>query len=80
MTALFRFSLILSIFQDRSIQILFIYQKINIFHLLPKIMKNDPNFNLILSSEINVGAKHKFFTLASNNLKAISANQGNYVD
>ena len=36
------------------------------------------NFNRILSVEITVGANCKFFTLAWNGLKAISANQDNH--
>ena len=44
------------------------------FHLLPKLCKINPNFNLILSNEITVGANRKFFTLTQNSFKAIAAN------
>ena len=51
-----------------------------IFHFLPKLCKINPNFNLVLSIEINVGANRKFFTLTRNGLKAINANQRNQVE
>ena len=68
--------IIFSIIQEWSIQILFhsiLRVKIcNIFHLLSKSCKINPNFNLILSNEITVGANRKFFTLTRNGLKAIA--------
>ena len=45
----------------------------------PKVFTFTPNFNLISSNEITLGANHKFFTLTLNDLKAIAENQGNYV-
>ena len=49
-------------------------------HLSPKLYKTTPNFKLILINEVTVAANHKFFTLKSNGLKAIAANQGNHVE
>ena len=48
-------------------------------HLSPKLCKTTPNFKLILINKVTVAANHKFFTLKSNGLKAIAANQGNHV-
>ena len=45
---------------------------------IAKIMHITPNFNLILSNEVTVGANRKFFTLSLNGLKAIAANQSNH--
>ena len=39
-----------------------------------------PNFNLILSNKITVGANHKSLLLAPNGLKVILANQDNPVE
>ena len=41
-------------------------------------MQNNPNFYLISSNEVTVGANRKFFTLSLNGLKAIPANKSNY--
>ena len=49
-----------------------------IFHLFAKLCKITPNFYLILSNEVTVGANRKFFTLSLNGLKAIPANKSNY--
>ena len=54
-------------------------KKCNNIHLLPKLCKITPNFNLTLSNEIIVGANHKFSTLTLNGLKAITASQGSNV-
>ena len=48
------------------------------FHLFAKLCKITPNFYLILSNEVTVGANRKFFTLSLNGLKAIPANKSNY--
>ena len=48
------------------------------FHLFAKLCKITPNFYLILSNEVTVGANRKFFTLSLNGLKAIAANQSNH--
>ena len=42
--------------------------------MFAKLGKITPNFYLISSNEVTVGANHKFFTLALNGLKAIAAN------
>ena len=55
-------------------------RKCNILHLLPKLCKITPNFNLILSNEITAGANQKFLTLTLNGLKAIAAIQENNVE
>ena len=55
-------------------------RKCNILHLLSKLCKITPNFNLILSNEIAAGANRKFFILTLNGLKAIAAIQGNNVE
>ena len=52
-------------------------RKCNILHLLSKLCKITPNFNLVLSNEIAAGANRKFFTLSLNGFKAIAANQSN---
>ena len=39
--------------------LLFTNKKCNIFHSLSKLCKINPNFNLILSNEITIGANHK---------------------
>ena len=49
-----------------------------IFHLFAKLCKITPNFYLISSNEVTVGANRKFFTLSLNGLKAIPANKSNY--
>ena len=49
-------------------------------HLLPKLCKIIPNFDLILSNEVTVGANHKFSTLTLNGLKVIAPNQGNHTE
>ena len=70
--------------QEISIQILFSSlftdKKCNISHFLPKLCKINPNFELISSNGIIVGANRKFFTLTLNGLKAIAANQRNHVE
>ena len=49
------------------------------FHLFAKLCKITPNFYLILSNEVTVGA-NTFFTLKLNGLRAIAANQGIHVE
>ena len=51
-----------------------------IYHLFAKLCKTTPNFYLILSNEVTVGANRKFFTLTQNDLKVINANQRNQVE
>ena len=48
------------------------------FSFICKSCKITPNFKLISSIEVTVGANHKFFTLTLNCLKAIPANKSNY--
>ena len=48
------------------------------FHLFAKLPKMIPNFYLILSNEVTVGANLKFFALSLYGLKAIPANKSNY--
>ena len=79
MIAFFSYPLI---FQCKSMQIpfflLYIDEKMKDFHLFAKLCKITPNFYLILSNEVTVGANRKFFTLSLNGLKAIPANKSNY--
>ena len=49
-------------------------KKCNNLHLLPKLCKIIPNYNLNLSNEVTIGANHKFLTSAPNNPRAIAAN------
>ena len=48
------------------------------FHLFAKLCKITPNFYLISSNEVTVGANLKFITLSLNGLKAIAANKINH--
>ena len=51
-----------------------------ILHLMTKLCKITPNFNLTLNNEIIVGANHKTRILTLNGLKEIVVNRGNNVE